>query len=208
MLLIMENQEIIIIGAGAAGLFAAARCSSTGIKTSVFESMSRPGRKLLITGQGKCNLTNAAELSDFIKHYGDKQRFVKKCLYGFSSKSLIKLLTSQGLITVMREDGKIFPESERASDVLRCLLDMCSKSYIDFHFNSRLTEIKHESGIFTAYTDEGPVASAPRLLISAGGFTFPATGSKGDGFRFASSLGHNIITPRPSLAAVNSVQIC
>jgi len=204
MIAAMDNYDLIIIGAGAAGLFAAGKCSAAGIKTAVFDGMDNPGRKLLITGQGRCNITNTAELPDFIKHFGDKQRFVKKCLYSFSSMDLINLLSSEGLNTICRGDGKVFPESERSADVLKQLLMLCNKSYTNFRFSNRICSISHESKTFTVKSEEGLSCRSPKLLLASGGFTFPSTGSRGDGFRLAASLGHNIITPRPSLTAIIS----
>ncbi|MBI9108930.1 MAG: aminoacetone oxidase family FAD-binding enzyme [Spirochaetales bacterium] len=202
----MNSFDLIIIGAGAAGLFAAGKCSSGEIKTAVFDSMNSPGRKLLLTGQGRCNITNSARLPEFITRYGNKERFVRKCLYSFGGEELTQYLSVAGLELVSRDDGKVFPTSERASDVLKCLLRVCRKSYIDFNFGSRVASIEYNDGVFTLASENGISASAPRLLIAAGGYTFPSTGSRGDGFKLAASLGHNIITPRPALSAVSTTQ--
>lgn len=204
----MNFFDVIIIGGGPAGLSAASVCAKAGLKTCLFESNNIAGKKLLLTGQGKCNITNTEPLSDFIHLYGSKTRFVRKCLYAFSNTDLIDFFSDNGLKLSARSDGKVFPLSEQAIEVLKLLLNMCTKSDVSIRYNRRITSIVHFKQMFSVYTDDAsselnpPAASSERLIIATGGFTFPSTGSNGGGYKLAVSLGHHIISPRPSLTGL------
>ncbi|MDC7124416.1 MAG: aminoacetone oxidase family FAD-binding enzyme [Spirochaetales bacterium] len=197
----MENYDLIIIGAGAAGLFTAVKASENGVKTAVFESGNKAGRKLLITGQGKCNITNSVQTQDFIKKYGDKTKFVRKSLYSFQNTDLTSFLSKNGLKTFTREDGKVFPETERASDITKLMMKKCKKENITFFYNSKITKIIKQKNNFLLFVNESEkaLATASKLIISTGGFTFPKTGSDGSGFKLAERLGHKIVSPKESL---------
>ena len=200
--------DVVIIGAGPAGLFSAAEFINSGLSVCILEANKTAGKKLLITGQGKCNITNNTKLPDFIDHYGGikKKRFVRKCLYSFSNSDLICFFEKLGLGLITREDGKVFPETEKASDVLNCLLRLLKKSDTEVFYERRVSEIHQEDGSFIVKTSSETSSSelfyAGNVIIAAGGFTFPTTGSNGDGFRLAASLGHTVVPPRPALSAV------
>lgn len=209
MITIMKEWDVIIIGAGPAGLFAAAECGAEGLKTCILESNRSAGKKLLVTGQGKCNITNSAELSNFITHYGTKTRFVRKCLYAFSNRDMIELFTKTGLPLEARADGKVFPVSEQASDVREYLLGLCRTAKVTIKYNSSIGRIAHVDGLFSAFSDEEkpsatatPIATAAKLIIATGGYTLPSTGSNGSGYNLARMLGHELVAPRPSLTGI------
>ncbi len=197
----MNNFDLIIIGAGPAGLFSAIQCASKGLSVCIFESGKSAGKKLLLTGQGKCNITNSLPPADFINHYGSKLRFVRNCIYSFSNNDLINFFLSGGLKLVDRGDGKIFPESESSVDVLNHLLSLCRKYDVQFRFNSRVSSADHDGTRFTT-TSSKSNASAGALLIATGGFTFPSTGSDGSGYNLAENFGHNIVPLKPALAGI------
>jgi len=200
----VKSYDLAVIGAGPAGLFAAVKASNAGLSVCIAEANSRPGLKLLVTGQGKCNITNSVGLPDMLKKYGQREKFVRKCLYAFSADDLTEFFNGCGLRLTERDDGKIFPETESARDVLNCLLNMCTKSDIDIMYNRRISGVSAENGRFGLCTGNGnePFASASSLLIATGGMSYPSTGSRGDGYLLAEQFGHTIIVPKPALSSL------
>lgn len=201
----MNNYDIIIIGTGPAGLFCAVNCADKpGRKILVLEKNSSPGKKFLLSGTGQCNVTHTGNVPEFTRHYGDGGDFVKPALSAFTPASMISFLNENDIPTVEKENGKIFPESMRAIDILSMVMELCENKSIDFRYESPVAETVFSNGSFTVTIDneKNEQFNAPVLVISTGGESYPATGSTGDGFKFAESLGHKIITPAPALAPV------
>lgn len=195
----MKFADVIIIGGGPAGLFAAIHCK--GRKVIVLEKNSLPGKKLLISGTGRCNLTHDCKLSDFFDHYGENHRFLKTALHSFTNTDLIQFFNGHGLETVVDKNGKVFPASQKAEDVLKVLLDTCLKKKIEIACNQQVVEVtKTETG-FEIKTNSGTYQSK-YLVITTGGMSYPATGSTGDGYHFAKQLGHSVVPPKPTLSPV------
>jgi len=201
----MNNYDIIITGAGPAGIFCALNCSDTpGAKILILEKNSTPGKKFLLSGTGQCNITHSGSISDFTRHYGTCSDFVKPALSSFTPAALTEFLHENGIPTVERGDGKIFPESMKASDVLNMMISLCESRGIEFRYNSPVAGTFYENGKFilsSGNTAENKFTS-PVIVITTGGESYPATGSTGDGYHFAESLGHKIIDSTPSLAPV------
>ena len=195
----MKTADVIIIGGGPAGLFAAIQCKNR--KVILLEKNATPGKKLLISGTGRCNLTHDCKLSDFFSHYGQNHRFLKTALHGFTNTDLIRFFEDHGLETVVDKNGKVFPASQKAADVLQVLLDSCKKNKVEISYNQHVAEInKTESG-FEVKTNMG-IFSSRFLVITTGGMSYAATGSTGDGYHFAKQLGHTVVPPKPSLSPV------
>ena len=211
------DAAAIIIGGGPAGLFLAARLGAMSLAHSsdegnwpspsgvlLLERGQRPGRKLLASGSGRCNITHKGGIEDFLDRYGGKGRFLKKALYAFPNSSLIAWFLERGLSFETEDDGKIFPASRRASDVLRALTDECLKVGAITRLDSRVISLdKLENGFEIGL--EGKTNSrlrAATVAIATGGMSYPSTGSSGDGYRLAASLGHSIVEPRPALSAL------
>lgn len=195
----MKSSEVLIIGAGPAGLFAAIHCK--GHNVLVLEKNASPGKKLLISGTGRCNLTHDSKLSDFFDHYGENQRFLKTALHSFTNTDLIRFLNDHGLETVVDKNGKVFPASQKAQDVLDVLINVCNKNKVEIAYNQQIEEIKKTETGFEVKTKSG-IFTSRILVISTGGMSYPATGSTGDGYHFAKQLGHTIVPPKPSLSPV------
>jgi predicted Rossmann fold flavoprotein len=193
------SADVLIIGAGPAGLFTAIHCKSH--KVIVLEKNASPGKKLLISGTGRCNLTHDCKLSDFFDHYGVNHRFLKTALHGFTNFDLIRFFEDHGMKTVVDKNGKVFPASQKASDVLQVLLDVCNKNKVEIACNQQITGIEKTETGFMVKTNSGIFASK-YLVITTGGMSYPATGSTGDGYHFAKLLGHSIVPPKPSLSPV------
>ena len=209
----MKNYDIIIIGAGAAGLMAAG-AASNGAKTLVLEKMPRPGRKIMITGKGRCNFTNLKQWNEFSTHIHPKPNFLKPSFYNMSSEKLIDFLQDNGLETIVERGDRAFPASHLATDVADTLVKAaenagaeisCGKNVMDIlhpdHDSDEANETDFER-TFILKCSDGTTYSCRKLIICTGGLSYPATGSTGDGYRFATSFGHSIRTLFPSLTAI------
>ncbi len=192
---------MIVIGGGPAGLFCAAEVAGSGHGVLLLEKMLSCGRKLLVTGSGQCNLTHDGEIRDFSGKYGDHGAFLRSSLRKFSNRDLVAWFTSRGLPLAPDESGKIFPESRRAADVLSVLLEECRKNGVVIRCREAVKEIRRSGTTFHVRTGTAEYESGA-LVIATGGSSYPATGSTGDGFSFAASLGHHIAPVGPALAPI------
>jgi predicted Rossmann fold flavoprotein len=194
-----RKYDTIVIGGGPAGLFTAINIE--GQKVLLIEKGERTGRKLLISGTGQCNFTHAGRLNDFLKHYGRNHRFLKQALHKFSNTDLVGFFKMAGVDAVEDKNGKIFPASLRASDILDALLYACSARKVMIIRNNPVIRVEHDKDSFSVFT-ESTTFICRNLVIATGGMSYPSTGSTGDGYRFAGMLGHTLIEPRPALCAV------
>lgn len=168
--------------------------------------MPRPGRKLLASGSGRCNITHEGPIADFLGHYGGAGRFLKKSLYAFTNEDLASWLEERGIALETEEGGKMFPASRRATDILGALLEECELRDARISTEARVVSAKCEEGSYFVEA-EGADGSrsaygAPILAIATGGRSYPATGSSGEGYALARALGHSIAEPRPALSPV------
>lgn len=196
-------RDVVIIGAGPAGLFAGISCTTMGRNVTIIEKTSSPGKKLLLSGGGQCNLTNAEPASAMLKRYFGAGRFLKPSLMAFDSNSLKDFFEQRGLQLFSREDGKVFPATYSARDVLEVLLGECEKQGIQIRYGCGARGIElTPSGRFKLSTQAGEI-NADYLVIAAGGKSYQETGSSGDGYFLAEMLGHSIVSPRPALTSVS-----
>ncbi len=191
--------DLIIIGGGAAGLFAGARAAEAGLRFCILEKMNQCGLKLLTSGSGQCNLSHAGDIRDFTECYGAAARFVKPSLYELDNSSLVSWLEERGLPCFDRGDGKIFPRSMNSRDV-RDLFQGLSRGGKIF-WKQTVCSVTPEDGYFTVASGSDSFKGC-RLLICCGGASYPSTGSEGDGYEMARSLGHTVVTPVPALTPV------
>ncbi len=195
----MSFYETIIIGAGPAGLFAAAHCKTKSVL--VIEKNELAGRKLLIAGSGRCNLTHQGDIRDFFAHYGNNSRFLKTALLEFNNEQLISFFESHGLKTYTDKNNKVFPDSDKSTDVLNILLGACKANRVIVKTGQTVLVIALHNENFIIKTVNQEYQSS-QLLIATGGKSYPKTGSTGDGYTFARQLGHSIVRPKPSLTPV------
>jgi predicted Rossmann fold flavoprotein len=196
-----KTFDVIIIGSGPAGLFAALTSAGKGLSTCLLEKKPSAGLKLLIAGTGQCNVTHAGLIGDFLNHYGEKSRFVRPSLYGFTNSDLVAFFESRGLSLKEVNAGKIFPESLNGKDVLRVLLNECLKQKVTICYNSGVESIIQVSNGFQLSTADD-LYMAKNVIIATGGRSYPSTGSTGDGYVIAHALGHSIAETAPSLTPV------
>jgi predicted Rossmann fold flavoprotein len=200
------ETEICIIGAGPAGLTAAIFVAQAGAHVTIIEGNTTAGRKLMLTGAGRCNLTHNARAAELVRTFGPVQgRFLSYCLYEFSPQDVLKFFTSIGLQTRTEQDGCVFPASDRAGDVRDALVNQAKKLGVNFLYDKRVDQITKEAGTFIIHTPKEPVR-AEKVIIATGGLSWPKTGCTGDGYRFTRIFGHNITQTRASLVPLVSLE--
>jgi predicted Rossmann fold flavoprotein len=190
--------DICIIGAGPAGLMAAISAAEGGAAVVLIEKNAVAGKKLLATGGGRCNITHTGSIDDFVKAYSPYGRFLKHSLYEFSADSLRQYFADRNLATKAEKDGCVFPLTNRATDVMRILLDHARRLNIRFVYSSKVETIRKQDISFVVATAKEKFF-AYAVIIAAGGCSWPHTGSSGDGYEFARQLGHTIVAPRAAL---------
>jgi len=190
--------DICIIGAGPAGLMAAIFAAEAGARTTVIEANTNPGRKLLLTGAGRCNLTHQAEPRELVRAFGAKGRFLSYALYQFTPQDVLDFFARLGLQTKLEKDGCVFSATDRAGDVRDTLVDRAAKLGVTFMYGKRVGGITKEAGTFVVLASTERI-DAGKLVLATGGLSWPKTGCTGDGYRFARQFGHTIVEPRASL---------
>jgi len=202
------KYDTIVIGAGPAGLIAAGRAAEMGAKVLILEKMDREGKKLLITGKGRCNITNEASIAEFMKKVHPKPRFLKQAFAEFFNTDIIELLNKQGLETKTERGGRIFPVSDDAKDVLDALLKWVNELGVDIKLNSELQKIIVENDQIKAveflHKNKKEQLLTKNLIICTGGASYPATGSDGSAYKMIKALGHKIEAVRPSLVPLET----
>jgi predicted Rossmann fold flavoprotein len=187
---------------------AAGQAVALGTKTLLLEKMDRPGRKLRITGKGRCNLTNVVALPEFIERFGPNGRFLRQAFSQFFAPDLVAFFQELGVQTVTERGGRVFPSSDKAQDVVDALVHWVTKSGVDIQARSPVERVivegEHVVGVQVSYAASGQTHHAGAVIIATGGASYPATGSTGDGYRMASALGHTIVPIRPALVPLET----
>ncbi len=194
----MDKQRIIVIGAGRRYL-AAARAAEKGARVLLLEKMEQPGKKILVSGKTRCNLTSSRDLEDFIFAFGPNGRFLYPAFGRFFREDLLALLQRYGVETKIERGGRVFPASDDSRDVVRALKHYLADNHVDIRNHSRVTSIKTENGQISGVGTEAGDFSAGAVVLASGGASWPSTGSTGDGYRMAGDLGHTIIKLRSAL---------
>lgn len=194
-------KKIVVVGGGPAGLFAAISCSGNN-EVVVLEKKGKPGRKLLITGSGQCNITHKSPPEDFLSKYGDKGKFLRKSLYTWQSKDVMDFFRNRGVSLSSTPEGKVFPKSGQASQILQVLLEECRKKKVKIIPHHEVENIDTDNLRFTVHCSGNQKIKSDFVIITTGGKSYPLTGSTGDGYKLAKKLGHSIIMPKPALAGI------
>jgi len=193
---------VVVIGAGPAGLMAAGEAAGSGARVTILEAGDRPGRKLLLTGKGRCNLSNTLPLEEFLEGFGANGSFLRNGLHRFFSGELREFLAGIGVETAVERGGRIYPAHGGAAAVLGALLAWVRGRGVRVLLRHRAATVKPEPGGGFLVAGEGFAERADRVVLAVGGASYPQTGSRGDGYRIAGALGHRIVTPRPALVPV------
>ena len=193
--------DVAIIGGGPAGMMAGISAKNSGNKICILEKNSSLGKKLLLTGRGRCNLTTSKEIPEIINAFGPKGKFLYGALTRFSNKDLINFFESRKVKTKIERGGRVFPESNKSITILKCLKNELKKRKISLYFNFDVKTVTKKSSCFYI-SSKLQTIKANKIIIATGGKSYPETGSTGDGYKFAKILGHKITKAKPALVGL------
>jgi len=200
----MNDYQVIVVGGGAAGMMAAGQAAKGGAKVLLLEKKEHLGRKIAISGKGRCNLTNEENVSDFISHYPGNGRFLHGILRDFDNVALREFFTGYGVETKVERGGRVFPISDDAEKVVEALKIFLTEKGVEVRSGIAVEEILVEKRQVIGVRAGQKRYLAPTVILCTGGASYPATGSNGDGFRFGRKLGHSVIAPRPALVPLKT----
>lgn len=197
-------KKVIVIGGGASGLMAAGFAGKNA-DVLILEKNDRVGRKLNITGKGRCNVTNSADISEFIENTPGNGRFLYSAFYSFTNDDTIDFFNKLGVETKVERGGRVFPVSDSAKDIVNALNRFARENDVKIRYNTVAKEIIAEGGKVTGVKLlNGEIIKCDEVILATGGRSYPATGSTGDGYEMARKLGHKIVPPKPSLVGLVS----
>ena len=195
-------KRVVVIGGGAAGLMVAVIAGREGAKVTILEKMNYVGKKMGITGKGRCNITNACDMSDFIKNTPGNGKFLYGAYERFTNEDLLQLLHDAGLETKVERGGRVFPASDSALDVRNTFMKLMKHYGVDVHLEEPVKKLLVDDGVVTGVVTDKETYHADAVVIATGGKSYPATGSTGDGYILAAQVGHKITDIRPSLVPI------
>lgn len=197
----MDIYDVAVVGAGPAGSMAAIRSSQLKKNVIVIERNGVIGKKILLTGNGRCNITNTAPIEVFIKNFGKQGMFLKPAFYAFRNHNLIQFFEAQGLNFTIEDRGRVFPVTNKAFSVVRVLRECLVKNKVKILYSGRVVKLERKDGLFQLALDRGDntMICAEKVILATGGVSYKKTGSSGDGFRIAETLGHTVVDLRPAL---------
>ncbi len=199
--------EIIVIGGGAAGMAASLFAARAGASVTLIEQNEKLGKKVYISGKGRCNLTNDCDLDTFLSQVPRNPRFLYAALSFFSPRDMMALLEGAGCPVTVQRGRRVFPASEKASDVTRTLSSLMRSAGVRVRLNTAVRALEAEGGRIAAVrTVSGERIPADAVIVCTGGFSYPATGSTGDGYRFAAEAGHTVLDPAPVLVGLETAE--
>lgn len=199
------TTDVIVIGGGAAGMFAAVTAARQGCKVLILERNDRLGKKLLITGKGRCNVTNHCDMEEVLRNIPRNGRFLYSALAAFSPKSVEEFFESRGCPLKTERGNRVFPVSDKASSVLNSLQEELRRCHVTIK-SERVQEILMENGMVCGVTTPMGTYRASRVILATGGLSYPTTGSTGDGYEMAMKLGHTIVPTEGSLVPLEIAQ--
>jgi flavoprotein, HI0933 family len=195
----MKLYDIVVVGAGPAGIMAAVRAGQLGKKVMLIEKNDTMGEKLKITGSSRCNITNTAPLDTFMEKFGRKGAFFRSAFAALSNKRLMSLFESKGLKFKIEENGRVFPITDRSRSVIKVLKEYLSMNKVKINYNTRLVRIKDKKDYFSLDLGNDNYMATRRVILATGGISYPTTGSTGDGFKVAQKVGHKVTLLRPGI---------
>ena len=201
-------MKVIVIGGGPAGMMAAITASENGNDVTLVEKMNSLGRKLLITGKGRCNITSSLNIEEFIKNTPGNGRFLYSCYQQYTNKDIIEFLREQGLEVKEERGNRIFPVTDKSQDVLKCFTKKLKENRVKILYNMQVQKIlvdeQKEKAIGILANNEEMYAD--KIILATGGKSYPLTGSTGDGYKMVEELGHNVTKIKPSLVPLEIYQ--
>jgi predicted Rossmann fold flavoprotein len=201
----VKQFDVMVIGGGAAGLIAAGTAATNGRHVVLLEKNPVLGKKLLITGKGRCNLTNYCDVNELVDNTPVNGKFMTNSFYRFSSYDTLAFFNDLGLVTKIERGNRVFPESDKAIDVVKKLMKYISQNKVEV-IHSSVSNIQLFGKLFAAKLIDGEVVRAEKLVIASGGKSYPGTGSTGDGYKFARSFGHKVTKFKSSLVPIEAME--
>lgn len=192
-------MRLAIIGGGAAGMMASVFAAKDGVSVDLYERNEKLGKKLYITGKGRCNLTNACDMEELLGSVRSNPKFLYSAFYGFTNRDAMDFFEKEGLRIKVERGNRVFPESDRSADVLDTLKHAIKKASVRVHLNSRVTRLRKEGERFFLELEDKKTAEADRIFVATGGISYESTGSSGDGYLMARELGLKVTECCPSL---------
>ena len=200
-------SEVLVIGGGAAGMMAAVFAARTGSRVTLLERNEKLGKKVYITGKGRCNLTNDCSQDEFLAQVPRNPRFLYSALNFFSPRDMMALLEENGCPVAVQRGKRVFPASEKASDVTKALSGLLRSLDVRIRLNARVRRLTEEEGRVTgAELENGETLPANAVILACGGLSYPSTGSTGDGYRLAEAFGHTVVPPCPVLVGLETAE--
>lgn len=209
-------MKVVIIGGGPAGMLSAISAGTNKNDVTILEKMNMLGRKLLITGKGRCNITSSIPIDEFIKNVPGNGKFLYSCLNNFTNEDILNILKEEGLQTKVERGNRVFPITDKSQDVLQALLNRLKKLKVKIEVGANVKEILTEQDIVNGvkYIQGGKekVLKADKVILATGGKSYSATGSTGDGYELAKKVGHTVTEIKPSLVPISTkgkdLEIC
>lgn len=198
----MDRKKVIVIGGGAAGLMAAGFAAQNGASVTLFEKMHRVGRKIMITGKGRCNLANECDVETFMQNVPVNNKFLFSAIYNFTPYDIIDFFNNLGLATKTERGNRVYPASEKAVDVVDTMRNFALNNGVKI-INKEVKSLLVDNGVLKGIKADVDYP-ADSVIVATGGASYPLTGSTGDGYRLAKSVGHTIIPIKPSLVPLES----
>ena len=197
-------KKIAVIGCGAAGMMAALAAAQSSGSVTIFEKNEKPGKKIYITGKGRCNVTNACAVEDYFGFVKRNPRFLYSAIYDYDNRAVMDFFESNGCKLKVERGDRVFPVSDHSSDIINTLYRAVVKAGVNVQFGTTILSVEAMNGAVSAVTycsGDDPITREEfdSVIICTGGVSYPSTGSTGDGYKFAEELGHSVVTPLPSL---------
>lgn len=196
-------MKVVVVGGGASGMMCAVMLAQNGAEVTLIEKNEKLGKKLYITGKGRCNLTNDCEPNDFFANIVTNSKFMTSAVYGFTPRDTMEFFENNGVKLKVERGNRVFPQSDKSSDIIKCLERALKEYGAEVKLNTRVIDVCVENCIACGVEiDTGEKISADKVVIATGGVSYQSTGSTGDGYKWAKTLGHNVVEPRPALVPI------
>ena len=200
-------KKVVVIGGGAAGMVAASTAANMGNEVILLEKNDRLGKKLLITGKGRCNITNNCDIEELIENIPTNGKFLYSAFYTFTNEQVIDMFNSLGVKTKTERGKRVFPESDKAKDVVIALEKQLNQNNVKVIYNAKVDKIEQKNGhVNSVILSNKKTIQCDSVIVATGGVSYPRTGSTGDGYKFAKNFGHTIIKPTPSLIGLETIE--
>lgn len=201
------TYDLIVVGGGPAGMLGAATAAAGGRRVVLLEKNEKLGKKLYLTGKGRCNVTNYGDMEDYLEHIVTNKKFLYSALRSFTNRQLIALLESSGLKTKVERGNRVFPQTDKSSDVIKALQKHLAINNVEIRLNTGVKSILARDGwIKSVVLNNGQTIRTEKVLLATGGMSYRQTGSSGDGYRMARQLGHSVVEPKPALVPLMTAE--